>query len=66
MALRLGFTRWDLLTGWTPLAVVLLGLLLVGALLIHPERLGPIALVLVGACTSIQLLALWVLLIGWL
>lgn len=66
MALTLGFTRWDLLTGWMPLAAVIVGLLLIGALLIHPEQLGPVALLLVGGCTSVFLLALWVLVIGWL
>ena len=61
-----GFSRLELLTAWLPLAVVLGGLLTVGLLLaVHPEELGPVALVLVGACASILLLALWVLVLGW-
>lgn len=62
-----GFTRFELLTAWLPLAVILGGLLLVGALLaVHPEELGPLQLALVGGCCSILLLALSVLLLGWL
>lgn len=61
-----GFTAFEVATAWLPTAVVLAGLLTVGALLVHPEELGPLALVLVGGCCSILLLALWVLVLEWL
>lgn len=67
MTLAPGFSRFELLTAWLPLAVVIGGLLLVGALLaVHPDELGPVALVFIGGCTAILLLALWVLVLGWL